>query len=131
MRLLRLRLHRHGGVQLLATAVILLVFLGSLWIIARELQGFAYAEMWAYLRTLPLSYVLLAGLISHIPGWLGVFESVMLLLLTPEVSPPTILGALLAYRAIFPLLPLVLAALVFGTYDTSAGPPRRVGAPQG
>jgi uncharacterized membrane protein YbhN (UPF0104 family) len=65
-----------------------------------------------------VSYLLalLAGLVSHVPGGLGVFESIMLLMLTPEVPPPTVLGALLAYRSIFHLLPL-LAALAFGAYE--------------
>jgi len=64
---------------------------------------------------------LLAGLVSHVPGGLGVFESIMLLLLTPEIPPPTVLGALLAYRGIFHLLPLMIAMLAFGTYEVRRG----------
>lgn len=64
---------------------------------------------------------LLAGLVSHVPGGLGVFESIMLLLLTPEVPPPALLGGLLAYRGIFHLLPLVTAALAFGAYEVRRG----------
>lgn len=64
---------------------------------------------------------LLAGLISHVPGGLGVFESIMLLLLTPEVPPPALLGGLLAYRGIFHLFPLVTAALAFGMYEVRRG----------
>lgn len=60
---------------------------------------------------------LLAGLVSHVPGGLGVFESVLLLILTPEVPTPALLGGLLAYRGIFHLLPLVLAATAFGVYE--------------
>lgn len=60
---------------------------------------------------------LLAGLVSHVPGGLGVFESIMLLLLTPEVPAPTVLGALLAYRGVFHLLPLVVALVAFGVYE--------------
>lgn len=60
---------------------------------------------------------LLAGLVSHVPGGLGVFESIVLLLLTPPVSAPTMLGALLAYRGIFHLLPLVIAMLTFAGYE--------------
>lgn len=66
-------------------------------------------------------FALLAGLVSHVPGGLGVFESIMLLMLTPDVSPPTVLGVLLAYRGIFHLLPLVLAALAFGAYELRRG----------
>ena len=64
---------------------------------------------------------LLAGLVSHVPGGLGVFEGIMLLLLTPEIPPPTVLGALLAYRGIFHLLPLTLAMVAFGTYELRRG----------
>lgn len=64
---------------------------------------------------------LLAGLVSHVPGGLGVFESIMLLLLTPPVSAPTMLGALLAYRGIFHLLPLVIAMLTFAGYELWQG----------
>jgi hypothetical protein len=64
---------------------------------------------------------LLAGLVSHVPGGLGVFESVMLLLLSPEVPPPIVLGALLAYRGIFHLLPLTLAMVAFGTFELQRG----------
>lgn len=60
---------------------------------------------------------LLAGLISHVPGGLGVFDSIVLVMLTPVLPAPTVLGALLAYRGIFHLLPLTLAALGFGLYE--------------
>lgn len=62
-----------------------------------------------------------AGLLSHVPGGLGVFESIMLLLLTPEIPAPVVLGALLAYRGIFHLLPLTLAVLAFGAYEMRRG----------
>lgn len=60
---------------------------------------------------------LLAGLVSHVPGGLGVFESILLLILTPHVPGPALLSGLLAYRGIFHLLPLVLAATAFGAYE--------------
>jgi phosphatidylglycerol lysyltransferase len=53
-----------------------------------------------------------AGLISHVPAGLGVFEAVILLVL-PDVQPEKLLGALLAYRAVYYLAPLSLAALLF------------------
>lgn len=54
-----------------------------------------------------------AGLISHVPGGVGVFESVMLLAL-PQVPASQLLGALLAYRTIYYLCPLLVATLLFG-----------------
>lgn len=50
-----------------------------------------------------------AGFVSHVPGGLGVFETVLVLLL-PSIAPPAVLGAALAYRLVYYLLPLVLAA---------------------
>lgn len=64
---------------------------------------------------------LLAGLVSHVPGGLGVFESITLLLLTPEVPPPIVLGTLLAYRGIFHILPLLLGMIAFGAFELRRG----------
>ena len=49
-----------------------------------------------------------AGLISSVPGGLGVFETV-LLLLTPAGTADAKLAAVLAYRAIYYVLPFLLA----------------------
>ena len=56
----------------------------------------------------------LAGLVSQIPGGLGVFETVMLLLLPAEVAVPQVLGALVVYRGIYYLLPLLAAVIALG-----------------
>ncbi len=53
-----------------------------------------------------------AGLISHVPGGLGVFEAVIVLVL-PQVPVDELFGSLLAYRAIYYLAPLAIAALLF------------------
>jgi phosphatidylglycerol lysyltransferase len=49
------------------------------------------------------------GVISHVPGGLGVFESLMVLLLAPYLSSAELLPALVVYRAVYYLLPLVIA----------------------
>ncbi len=51
------------------------------------------------------------GLLSHIPGGLGVFEGVVVLLLGPYLPPAQILTALLLFRLIYYVLPLSLALL--------------------
>ena len=50
-----------------------------------------------------------AGILSHVPGGLGVFEAIVVVLLRSRVPAASILGALVAYRAVYYLLPLVLA----------------------
>jgi phosphatidylglycerol lysyltransferase len=59
----------------------------------------------------------IAGLLSHIPGGLGVFESLVLLMLQRELPAADLLGALLAFRLIYYLLPLALAAIVLGLHE--------------
>ncbi len=54
-----------------------------------------------------------AGIISHVPGGLGVFESLIVLAL-PGVPADQLIGSLLAWRAVYYLLPLLVAALLFG-----------------
>lgn len=57
--------------------------------------------------TLVYALALVATLITHVPGGVGVFEGVLLAGL--PVNGPTLLAALLAYRVIYYLLPLASA----------------------
>lgn len=66
------------------------------------------------------------GLIVRVPAGLGVLEAVFIALLTPELPQPTVLGALLTYRAIYFLLPLLPALLAYGLTELGL---RRRGAP--
>jgi len=59
------------------------------------------------------------GLISQIPGGLGVFETVVVLLL-PSASTSAVLGSLLAYRLIYYLMPFVIAVGLFLAYELRA-----------
>jgi len=59
----------------------------------------------------------LTSILSSVPGGLGVFESVLLLLLSSEVNSAALPGALLAYRGIHYFLPLVMAVFGFGFYE--------------
>lgn len=54
-----------------------------------------------------------AGTLSNVPGGLGVFESVLILLL-PGAPPEAVLGSVLLYRIIYYLLPFMLAILALG-----------------
>jgi uncharacterized membrane protein YbhN (UPF0104 family) len=55
----------------------------------------------------------IAGVITHIPGGLGVIEAVFIALLSHRVPEHQLLGALLAYRAVFYLTPLLVGALMY------------------
>lgn len=58
-----------------------------------------------------------AGLVSQVPGGLGVFESVLLLMLNPVLPPSKVLGLLLAFRAIYYLLPFGAALALMGLHE--------------
>ncbi len=88
-----------AGVDLCITAAVLYVLLP-----AGATQGFT-AFLALYLIALA------AGVVSNVPGGLGVFETVLLLLL-PGVPPHEALSALLTYRAIYYLLPFVIALVI-------------------
>jgi len=66
-----------------------------------------------------------AGVITHVPGGLGVLEAVFLALLGHRAPQGALLGALLAYRAIYYLLPLILAALTYVATELRARTLRR------
>jgi phosphatidylglycerol lysyltransferase len=57
-----------------------------------------------------------AGIISNVPGGVGVFESVLLLLYR-TVPPDQLLGSLLAYRIIYYLIPFAAALCLLGAHE--------------
>jgi phosphatidylglycerol lysyltransferase len=73
---------------------------------------------WSLYPLFFLSYVLaiIVALLSHVPGGLGVFEAVIIALL-PHVDRPTLLTALIAYRLLYYLLPLVLALCLIAGHE--------------
>jgi len=58
-----------------------------------------------------------AGLMSSIPGGLGVFETVILLLLTEYGDTSAIIGSLLLYRLIYYILPLGIASVLLASHE--------------
>jgi len=66
----------------------------------------------AFLAVFLLSQII--GLVSHVPGSLGVFESAVLLLLRERVETSALVGSLLVFRGIYYLVPFALALLLLG-----------------
>jgi uncharacterized membrane protein YbhN (UPF0104 family) len=54
-----------------------------------------------------------AGVIVHVPAGLGVIEAVFVTMLSSRLPATQLLAGLLAYRAVYYLLPLAVAALLF------------------
>ncbi len=54
----------------------------------------------------------LAGLVSHVPGGLGVFEAVLVASLAPRAPASTLLASLVVFRVVYYLVPLFSAAIL-------------------
>jgi uncharacterized membrane protein YbhN (UPF0104 family) len=80
------------------------------WLLVKEQVDFA-----SVLNALLVSAV--AGLITHVPGGIGVLEAVFVGLLQSRVGQADLLAALLGFRAIFYLLPLAVAVVMFFFID--------------
>ena len=68
------------------------------------------------LATLLLACI--AGVATHIPAGLGVLEAVFLALLGHRVPQAQLLGALLAYRALYYIAPLAVASLAYALLES-------------
>jgi len=68
------------------------------------------------LTLLPFASIFIAaqllGVVSHVPGGLGVFEATLLTLMPEAASSPSLFAALVVYRLIYYLLPLLMAVIV-------------------
>lgn len=78
-----------------------------------------------------------AGLAANLPGGIGVFDTAMLLGLSPWLEPPPILGAIVLFRLLYYIIPLFLAGAMFagneimlrGGAALSKRAPERIAAP--
>lgn len=59
-----------------------------------------------------------AGQLSNVPAGLGVLEAALFLML-PQVPPGRLVGAVLAYRAVYELIPLLVALVLLLVYETT------------
>lgn len=97
--------------QVLVSAFNWMLMGAALWTV---LQG--HASYWAALATVLLGAV--AGLVLRVPAGLGVLEAVGVALLAGDtLGRDEALAAMLAYRALYYLLPLSLGALAFGAAE--------------
>jgi phosphatidylglycerol lysyltransferase len=93
---------------------------------------FATAAAVAYVlmpKSVSLSYpmflscyllAVLAGVVTHVPGGLGVVELVLLKLL-PEVPKDELLGALIVFRLFYYFVPLCIAGVIFALHELRIG----------
>jgi uncharacterized membrane protein YbhN (UPF0104 family) len=86
----------------------LMAVAAALYVLLPQELGLGYLEVLAVFMA-----SIVVGLMSHVPGSLGVFESAVVLLLQPsEAQTLPLIGSLLAFRAVYYLLPLVCGVIV-------------------
>lgn len=85
--------------------------------------------LWVLLPAAPVGFptfvtvyaaALLLGMIGHTPGGIGVFEAAMVFTLGREVPAHAMVAALIAYRAIYFGVPLVLSAALLAGFEGRA-----------
>jgi phosphatidylglycerol lysyltransferase len=97
--------------QLVVSGIDIGLAAAVLYIVLPPLHGIGY---WGFLGL--FSIALLLGVVSNVPGGIGVFESVMMLGLR-HVDSAHVLGGIIAYRAIYFLLPLIVAGVMLATNE--------------
>ncbi|GLU33605.1 bifunctional lysylphosphatidylglycerol flippase/synthetase MprF [Trinickia caryophylli] len=89
----------------------------------------AGAALWVFLPDAHVSFIsfltvysaaLFLGMVGHTPGGVGVFESAMVFALGGDVSAPSLVAALLAYRVVYFGLPLLLSAAMLAAFEGRA-----------
>jgi uncharacterized membrane protein YbhN (UPF0104 family) len=98
--------------QILIATLDLAIAAGILYVLMPQGPGLTYSK---FLGIFLLAQI--TGLISAVPGGLGVFETVILLLMSDFGEPTAIMGSLVLYRAIYYLLPLTIASVLLGTNE--------------
>ncbi|HKK30068.1 MAG TPA: lysylphosphatidylglycerol synthase domain-containing protein [Alphaproteobacteria bacterium] len=101
-------------IQLGAAAIEWGLAAGALYFLLPVHGGLDY---WHFIGLFVIAYI--AGMLSQVPGGLGVFEAVLLLLLPQEITRETIVAAVITYRAIYYLLPLLVAALLMTSAEVT------------
>lgn len=125
-RTLRLRGHeielpsiRMAALQLLMGAGNWLIMAAIIFVLLQQRIAFS-----AVVSTLLLAAV--AAVIARIPAGLGVLEAVFVALLSQQLPRYELLAALIAYRVIYYLTPLAVAAVVYLVIE--AGPKKQAGS---
>ena len=110
---------RLAGLQLAASGADWALAAGVLFVLLPASPSFGYFD---FLAVFMLAQV--AGIASQVPGGLGVFETVILVFAGRQAPAAQVMGALLAYRVVYYLLPLALASAYLALHEVY----RRAGA---
>ncbi|MBR5482544.1 MAG: UPF0104 family protein [Alphaproteobacteria bacterium] len=84
---------------------------------------FVHIEFMTFMGVFIIAQVL--GVFSQVPGGLGVFEGLFMFIIPGDNDRLMLFGALIAYRIIYYLLPLIVSAIALVGYETYLGVRRR------
>ena len=107
---------RHGLIQFCVGTLEWVFTSAVLYLVLPPDFGMSY---WHFVAVYVLAYT--AGYISHVPGGLGVFETVLLVLMPDTVPTHVVAAGVITYRVIYFLMPLALALALFGAYEAAKG----------
>lgn len=112
----------------LRMAVMQIVLGASNWSLMAALIYWLLPEGAAYTSVLGVLLIsCMAAAVAHIPAGLGVLEAVFLALLQHQYSQASLIAALLAYRVLYYLLPLLLASATYLVLEKRAKTLRKRG----
>lgn len=100
-----------AATQLALTSIRLIGAATALWLLLppTQVSFFSFAAIFSAATAL--------GAVSHIPGGVGVFELAVLWAFRGRASSDAVAAALLAYRGVYYVLPLVLSAALFAFFE--------------
>jgi phosphatidylglycerol lysyltransferase len=101
--------------QLLISAVDIMATAAVLWFLLPA----GAIEFPAFMGFFAIAIV--SGVLSHVPGGLGVFEAVMLVALREHVPAEALAAALILYRLIYYVLPLLVALALLIVHEVRRG----------
>jgi phosphatidylglycerol lysyltransferase len=101
--------------QLLFSAVDIAATAAVLWVLLPA----GAVDFPAFMGFFAIAIVL--GVLSHVPGGLGVFEAIMLVALRERVPAEVLAAALVLYRLIYYVLPLLLALALLVMHEVRRG----------
>lgn len=97
--------------QIVFTAIDVLAATTTLWMLLPAVGMSFFAFVAIYAAALAL------GALSHIPGGLGVFDLAILYAVGGNTPASTVAAALVAYRAIYYLVPLLLSTVLLARFE--------------
>lgn len=94
---------------------------GACWMLMGATVWVFMPDPVGYLTTLGILLISsIAAVLAHIPGGIGVLETVFVTLLQHQVPKADILAALIGYRVAYFLVPLLLASIVYLGFESRA-----------